>query len=180
MPDRVVLDVEPEETASLDIAFKTLDALAVDLERMQALRELFLQASSELVAIVLQLPELTRQRWQQLRAAGMSGHTDQVHALRPLFLKGVDTRIGQVKQAMRIADMAAVLGNQNLAGSEKLPRVLQDLEQLKSSIFGQWNTLEDLEDMLAAQFPLPTEKLEALGRKYQPPPAWYEQEGKPF
>ncbi len=180
MPDSLTINVGPEDIAGLDVAFKTLDVLVGQLERMQHLREEYFQLISEVVAIVLGLPEQMRQYWDQFRNAGMAGHAEAIHSQRDPFLNRFDTRIGLIKHALRLAQMASVLGDRNIPGSETLLLALQELERLKDSIFGQWQTLEDLEDMLAAQFPLPTEKLEALGRKYQPSSAWYEQEGKPF
>ena len=55
-----------------------------------------------------------------------------------------------------------------------------ELRRLRAEIFDRWHTPEDLEDLLAASFPLSNEQLTAIAEKHRPPPEWYEEEGKPF
>ncbi len=180
MPASPTIAVGAEDSPNLDLALKTLEVLGKQLERMQPLREEYSGLIREVVSVVLGFPDQMHQKWNELRHKGMASRVEEVQAQRETFLHCFERRIGSIKHVIRLAQLASAIGEGTIPGSEKLPAALQELERLKGSIFPQWVTVEDLEDILAAHFSLPTKKLEELGKKYPPPQAWYEQEGKPF
>ena len=79
-----------------------------------------------------------------------------------------------------MASAAAVFTGREIPGAERLPVAMQDLSTLKEEIFGKWNTLEELEQMLVDSYPLSAEQFDVLATKYRPPQEWYLQEGQPF
>ena len=76
--------------------------------------------------------------------------------------------------------MAAVLAEEELPGSETLPKAIQDLERLHSDLFSRWQTEEDLESLAVQHYPLSQECLARIAKSYPPPPEWYaEDEERP-
>lgn len=169
-------ELEEAESAT----FQALESMAKQLESVENLRDVFVRLSSQVIGTVLGFHDQMQRRWELLCQAGMAGKAEEVHAQREVFLRRFDTCVGFVKQASRLAHLASVLLGKELPGSQDLPREEEKLQKLKTEIFEKWNDLEDLEDLLAARFPLPASKLESVGRNHSPPIEWYEQEGKPF
>jgi hypothetical protein len=56
----------------------------------------------------------------------------------------------------------------------------ESLAHYRSEVFGRWQTLENLEDILAESSPLSDKELTPLEKRYGPPADWYAQDGKPF
>jgi hypothetical protein len=180
MPEQSISEPRPGEMHDLDVALGALEGIAAQLEAAQRLREVFLRLNRELVASVRRFPEEMSRRWQHLCQVGMSGRAEEVHAQRETLRQQFENRLAYVKNALRLASACRALLNGEAIGEDDLRDVFGKLEALRDEVLSGWETLEDLEDLLAARFPLPMEKLEALAKKYPPAPAWYEQEGKPF
>ncbi len=162
--------IELEEGQGLDTALGGLDGL----------RELFVRQVRQLIPLVGGLASQVRQRWGQLCRAVAAGHLDEVHGLRPALEKVVEARLQHLKQGQRLASMAAALGGEEVPGAAELPRLVLDLERFRERVLGAWKSPEDLEELAVADYPLPAERLKALCATSPPPPAWYEQEDKPF
>jgi hypothetical protein len=121
-----------------------------------------------------------RETWRHWSLVGMAGHAEEVQAQRDRFLCFVNSRLDQVKRMGDLVDRVSQIEKRPLPEADELRAVADELRKLKADIFDKWVTLEDLEDLLAAQFPLSSAQLEALGQKYQPSTAWYAQDTKPF
>ena len=168
MPEELLIDLDEG---------KGFDATLGGLE---GLRRLFVEQARSVLDLVIPFPSQVRQRWGQLCRAVAAGHLEQVHRLRPEFSAWVETRLSHLKDAQRLASKAAVLEDAELPGSAELPRLIRELERFRDRVFSAWKTPEDLEDLAAADYPLPASRLEALCRHYPPPPDWCQQEDKPF
>lgn len=179
MPEQLLPELR-QEMHDLDVALGALEGIAAQLEAAQRLREVFLRLVRELVSSVRLFPEEMRDRWQHLCQIGMAGRAEEVHAQRETLRQQFQVRLDFVGSALRVASACAGLGGGDVTGETDLREVSRQLETLRDEIFSRWETLEDLEDLLAARFPLPAAKLEALGERHQPATAWYNQEGKPF
>ena len=187
MGETATLELYPENQAAESALGQVLEAALRAGRNMppngQA-KDLLLQVFSlqvkAVLPVVLGFPEQVRWRWEHLSSAGREGHTAEVQAVRDLFLAGVEVKLRLTEQAQQTAEMVVQLTGEMPPEAAKLPESAQELRRLQAEVFGRWHTREDLEDLLAASFPLSGAKLEALGRKHAAPPAWYCQEGKPF
>jgi hypothetical protein len=54
------------------------------------------------------------------------------------------------------------------------------LESLKAQVFDRWQSIEDLEDLAARDYPLTTAELDTIGPPRRPPASYYREESKPF
>ncbi len=164
--------------------FEKVEALAGKLEDSRRAQELLVAQLGEeaelIVEMALSHAEHLRRLWQSCCVEGIAGRTAEVHARREEFLRQFQVKARLLARGRTIADQVFRLTGKQPIGASALPEAAADLERLESSIFTRWKTQEDLEDMLAEMYPLPNSRLEELGQKYQAPPAWYEQEGKPF
>lgn len=181
MPEGSALGTEYEGPQDL---FEKVEALAGKLEGSRRAQELLAAQLGEeadlIVELALSHAEQLRRLWQSYCAEGMAGRSAEVHARRGDLLRQFQVRARLLARGRAIADQVFRLTGKQPIGASALPEAAADLERLESSIFTRWKTQEDLEDLLAELFPLPSDRLEELARKYPPPPAWYEQEGKPF
>jgi hypothetical protein len=146
----------------------------------ELLAQLFTDQARAIFPPVLLLPERARRLWQQLSSVGWAGHATEVHAVREPFRQNIQDKLRLVQQARRFGEMLRLLKGQPFPEEERLRQAEEDLRRFSSEVFDRWETLEDLEDLLAASFPLSNERLEVIGKKYPPSPAWYSEEGKPF
>jgi len=183
MPEGTTLDPHQDETRPLELALQAWEAIANQLEASVRTREQLVQLSKQpsfVIDAALVFPEEMRRTWEELCRAGMAGKAADVHAAREGLLHRFEARLHLVDRVAAVAKMVTALTGLEMPGLERLPQAAAELVRLKESIFARWETLEDLEDMLAERFPLPNAKLEVLGRQYRPPQAWFDQEGKPF
>jgi len=149
-------------------------------EARDVVLKVFARQLQAVVPAVLDFPGQVRRLWDSYCAAGWEGRTAEVHAARGLFLGNVEAKLRLTEQAIRNAEQLALLAGQPLPETAQLSQCARELQQFMADVFGRWQTQEDLEDMLAASFPLSAEELESIGRKHPTPPEWYSQEGKPF
>ena len=63
---------------------------------------------------------------------------------------------------------------------ERLEAEAVALKKKLTRLIVRWQTVEDLEDLAAESIELASEKLEAVRQKYGFPPAWYDEDSKPF
>lgn len=156
------------------------DTLTVTLGVVDGLRSLFVQQVRALVQLMPGLHAQVELRWQEITRSVSQGQTDAVHRCRSDFARLVDSRLSQLRQALRLADMASVVGETECPGNKELPVLIQNLERFRSKIIAAWNSEADLEELAAAEFPLSAPHLKELVGKYPPPAQWYEEDVKPF
>jgi hypothetical protein len=140
----------------------------------------FAEQTLAIVPVAIRLPERARALWRRLCEAGRAGRASAVHAAREDLQKDFERKLWVIEKARRISQEFSVLTGKALADAEVLKQAEDDLRRLHAEIFGRWQTLEDLEDLLASLYPFTNERLETLEKKYKPPAAWYSEEGKPF
>jgi hypothetical protein len=178
----------PEEQADesalgqlLDTALRFGEKLSLEHPGAVSLvTQIFAEQTMAIVPVAIRLPERARALWHRLCVAGWAGRAEAVHALREDLRKNLERKLWLVDKARRIAQEFVLLTGRTLPEAERLQQAENDLRQLDAEIFQRWQTLEDLEDLLASSYPLTNEHLEALGKRHTPPSAWYTENGKPF
>jgi hypothetical protein len=188
MPEPLLATPYPDEVEAAESALGQMLEAAVQVGRIQApntnpanlLRDLITRQGRAILPMVLDAPEQVRRRWEYLRSQGWKGHAAEVHAERQPFLDSVERKLHLVEQGRRLAELFVLPTGEALPEATKLAQAEDELRRFREEVFGNWQTLEDLEEMLAASFPLSNERLAAIAAKHRPPPEWYEEEGKPF
>jgi len=171
MAELPVLDIPGVEEAGFDAAFTALNALA----------QHFSSLAQTVADQAARLPAMTRSTWENLCQTGMAGKTEQVHALRSWLAQQVKRRLEMIRQAQAIAERANAFAGTALTGLPDLERARTDLEVFQREVLSRWQTLENLEDLLAEMYPLSNARLNAV-RSTMPPtyPQWYAEDSKPF
>jgi hypothetical protein len=144
------------------------------------LRKVFVERTAGLVSLVLESAEKCSAAWPVCVKAVAAGETGRIHALRDVLYTGLLHRLEALRHATRLAGMAAALEGREVSGADRLSAATADLERLRVRVFERWRTAEDLEDLVAADYPLSGAQLEALAAKYPPPPSWYQEEDMTF
>jgi hypothetical protein len=185
MPE--LLELEQEDLRDLDHIADPFLRMASSLnpetepaEFLASFRKDFARLAEESVALALGLAARLQPRWEVYKRAGWAGQARQVHALRDSLLRSFEARLRYLAQAIRIASVAAVQTGREIPGSDRLPGAIQDLNALKTQIFSNWNTLEDLEQMLVETYPFTAEQFNVLAQHHRPPQEWYEQQEQPL
>ena len=157
-----------DETAGLDAA----------LGGVEGLSRLLIEQMRRVVPLVLSLARAHRPRWMECVAAVAAGHTDRVQAERAALSQDLQAHLEALRRTMRLAAIAESLADEPVAGAAELPAALADLERLRADVFDRWRTVEDLEDLAAASFPLSAARLRELAALHPTPQAWYDQQGE--
>jgi hypothetical protein len=174
-----LLEIEREDLCELERvenAFQAVDSSVIP----QEFRDRYAKLAEHTVALTLDAAANLRPRWEQMKEAGWHGHAAQVHELRGSFLRSVEARLAYLAKARRIADLAAILTDRPVPGSEKLAAAHHDVTVLMDEVFGKWTTLEDLEQILVETYPFTAEQFDTLAAQYRPPQEWFEQDENPF
>ncbi len=103
----------------------------------------------------------------------------QFHELRSQLHERVAEARAQCRRWLDLCQAQRSVPGINVL-TERFRTGLGGLDKLESEFFERWNTLEDLEDLLAAHFPLSNEQLKKLAEKHKPPQSWYDETDKPF
>jgi hypothetical protein len=177
MPD--LLELGQEDLRDLDSMAEAFLKAALPFQNgaaPRAVAEPFAHLAEAFVALALGFAARLRPCWEEYQRAGWAGQANRVHALRGGLLRTFEARLRYLAEAIRLASVAADLTGRPVPGSERLSGAIQALEALKNEVFGRWNTLEDLEQILVETHPLSAERFDSLARHYRAPQAWYEQE----
>jgi hypothetical protein len=165
-----------EPTPGLDDAESIADALS----GLDSLLTGYVRLAGGIVPRALRLAEGSRADWMKCVLAVAAGRGPEVHAMRGRLEQQLRKHADVVRRGARLVRAANQVGERALPGSERLDEALKELERLQTGVFDRWQTLDDLEELAVAWFPLPAAKLEQVGPKYAPPQSWYDEEGKPF
>jgi hypothetical protein len=137
-------------------------------------------AERVLLPLALRLPMKVRDAWQRRCAAGWRGDAARVHADRESFLQYVDVKLSIIQLGRRLVALLTQQLKREFAEENELAGAEADLLSFKTAVFDRWRTLEDLEDLLAASFPLTNAELLAIAERHPAPPSWLEEDSKPF
>jgi len=160
----------PDETSGLDAA----------LGGVEGLSRLLVEQTRRVVPLILSLARAHRPRWMECVAEVAAGHTDRVQVERDTLAQALQAHREALRRTLRLAAIAESLAGEAVAGATELPACIADLERLQTEVFDRWRTVEDLEDLAAAAFPLPAARLRELASQHPAPQAWYDQQGEPF
>ncbi len=176
----ITLDLPASGADTLEIALGAGEALAKQIQIAEELRQKIIEMPRALVPVAAAYPTQVQEVWQHWCKVGMAGHAEDVQAQREKLLWFVNSRLDQLQRIASLVESISQFARRPLPEPDQLRAIGEELRRLKAAIFDKWVTLENLEDLLAAQFPLSTAKLEALGQQHRPDPAWYAQDTKPF
>ncbi len=89
----------------------------------------------------------------------------------------MDRCLRLLKGAQKGVDLAETV-NLAIPGAASLSDAVGEIERFKSKVLDPWQTVEDLEDLVAAEMAPTAEEFDAVRRKYGPPTAWFEHCGE--
>ncbi|MBV9123948.1 MAG: hypothetical protein JO112_11370 [Planctomycetes bacterium] len=118
--------------------------------------------------------------WQRMVLDVAKGQTAEIQSTRAPLFSAFEKRLSLLKQTHTLAGWLAQLERPAVPDPDVLLPEIEAMERLKSRVFGRWETVEDLEDLAARDYPLTTEELERIGPQRRPPASWYTEETKPF
>jgi DNA repair exonuclease SbcCD ATPase subunit len=156
-----------------------LDALGQLQQELKAVQKRLAEVLRSLTKTTLDRCELTKALWSAYCDAVIQGDTKEVQELRAEFASQVDDALKGVEETLASLREA----REDLAfGSDEETQLLQaraETEALRQRVLNRWQTVEDLEDVVAEWTAATTEQVDAVARKYGPPTAWFEQ-GEPL
>jgi hypothetical protein len=141
------------------------------------LRGAALDLLRENVEFALGMPDDVRLCWDTLRQWVIDGRTQEAQALRAQFEWELEGYIELARQARAMAETAKQY-HQTVPRAAELPDAIARLERLYETLFRNWQTPEELEDLVASEYRLPMARLDAIGALHPAPPAWHEQAGR--
>jgi hypothetical protein len=165
-----------EPTHGLEEAESIADALS----GLDSLLTGYLRLAGGIIPQALRLAMGSRADWMRCVQEVAAGRGAEVHAARSGFEQRLRTHAEIVRRGVRLVRAANQVAEQPLPGSERLGEALKELERLQTGVLDHWQSLDDLEELAVAWFPLPSAKLEQLAPKLAPPQSWYDEEGQPF
>jgi hypothetical protein len=118
--------------------------------------------------------------WRRIISHVSNGLAAEIHAGRSTFLGVFDKRLNLLKQTHALAAWLRKLGSLDIPEPEFLLTEIAGMERLKARVFDRWQTMEDLEDLVARDYPLTTADLDEIGPQHRPPASYYVEQNKPF
>ncbi|MCI0460032.1 MAG: hypothetical protein L0Z62_24025 [Gemmataceae bacterium] len=118
--------------------------------------------------------------WRRIIMEIARGQTAEIQAARPQLLKAFEKRLSLLKDTHALATGFTKLGRTDVPSPDVLVPEIDTMERLKASVFDRWQTADDLENLVARDYPLTTEDLDRIGPHHRPPASWYAEESKPF
>jgi hypothetical protein len=165
---------------SMVLAPDEISGLDAVLGGVEGLSRLLVEQTRRVVPLMLSLARSHRPRWMECVAEVAAGHTDRVQAERDALAQALQSHLEALRRTTRLASIAESLAGETVVGANELPTCIVELERLRAEVFDRWQTVEDLEDLAAASFPLPAARLRDLASQHPAPQAWYDQQGEPF
>lgn len=118
--------------------------------------------------------------WRRIVMHVAKGQTTQMQAARLRLLSAFEKRLRLLKHTHTLATWLRKLGREDVPDPDILLPEIAGLERLQASVFGPWQTADDLEDLAARDYPLTTADLDRIGPQRQPPASYYAEGSKPF
>jgi hypothetical protein len=174
------VDVLRDEGHSLDVAVGMLDNLQGQLEAYDRLLKQASTMTQQIVSLALALPGVLRERWQDICREVTAGKSEEAQRGRGALDLLVSRQRTLLERAGELATLLARVAGEEVPRAGEIPAVIAEVDRFREKNLTPWKTVEDLEDLVAAQYHLPTARLDAIGAAHPAPPAWYEQDSKPF
>jgi hypothetical protein len=118
--------------------------------------------------------------WRRIVQEVATGETKEVQAARPRLLGAFEKRLGLLKQTHALASWLSKLGRADVPEFDGLLTEIAGMEKLKANVLDRWQTAEDLEDLVARDYPLTSADLDRIGPHRRPPASFYTEQSKPF
>jgi hypothetical protein len=118
--------------------------------------------------------------WRRIVMHLAQGQTAEIDAGRLDLLSVFDKRLRLLKQTYSLATWLRKLGSTVVADPDVLLPEIDGMEKLKARVFDRWQTVADLEDLAARDYPLSTADLDRIGPDLRPPASFYAEQSKPF
>jgi hypothetical protein len=118
--------------------------------------------------------------WRHMVLSVAKGQTAEVHAARPRLASAFQKRLDLLKQTHTLLTWLHKRGRTDLPEPDALLAEIAGMERLKARVIDPWQSVEDLEDLAARDYPLTSSDLDAIGARHRPATSWYAEEGKPF
>ncbi len=149
-------------------------------ETVAAINSLLEDAAKSYCVIESQICEKIKERWKQLCAEGWAGKTEEVHALRAPIAEMIASKRQSMAKVRELVDLLQRRTGVRLSERTLLDQAEQFVDQFQNDVLDRWHSLEDLEDMLAASYPLSNDRLKAMASKHAPPASWFDEQSNPF
>jgi hypothetical protein len=118
--------------------------------------------------------------WELCRREVLAGHAEAVQQLRDRFLGAFEERLAHLREALDLVQFACRVAARELPEAGDLQAEIEALVPLLERVASRWRTREELEDLVAEDFPLPAARLKAIAEQHPPPQAWYDEDFQPF
>jgi hypothetical protein len=118
--------------------------------------------------------------WRRIIVHVGKGQTAEINAGRVGLASVFDKRLRLLKQTHALAIWLRMLGSTEVADPDVLLPEIDGMEKLKARVFDRWQTVADLEDLAARDYPLSTADLDRIGPDRRPPASFYAEQSKPF
>jgi hypothetical protein len=177
MPEGLLQQLKTAEPAA-SIDLEILEQQESEIERM---RLAHVRQVEEAVKGMRGTALIFVNAWTSVIIDVVGGHATEIQAIRKQLLELFAARLDQLKRVQALVDKTRKMhGEDAIPGLDFLSRETNRMEQLKSTVFDRWETLEDLEDLVARDYPLTAADLDRIGPQCRPPASWYAEESKPF
>lgn len=119
--------------------------------------------------------------WEQTsRNAAENRRIEELYLTRNDYQDLLNGHLRLLEYYLYLAKLHHRLFGANPLWAEELSRAICELKKHHDDLFPRWQTSQDLVQLLIEKFSLPSDKLQTLSAKYQPPPSWYEETADPF
>lgn len=134
------------------------------------------QHLEKISAFILGLPDGLREGWKRVcQEVVTAGRVRELHDARDEFRGVYDSYLTLIESVTSLADTL----DSPLA--TEFRRVEEEVRQLRDNLFSNWNSQEDLEELLVESFPLPEWLNQGeIPPHLRPPQSWYEETTNPF
>lgn len=151
------------------------DPLAAHVELVDRIKVSLVGEVKRLVGGLAGSADLFEGAWRRCIGAAARGQSEEVQAQRDALKTAFETRLALLRRAREVAVVAEGNGLVGLLVEET-----SRMERLKTRVFDRWETVEDLEDLAARDYPLSSADLVRLSQDCKPPLSWFEEDSKPF
>ncbi|HEY7156706.1 MAG TPA: hypothetical protein VH575_22245 [Gemmataceae bacterium] len=112
--------------------------------------------------------------WRRIVLDVARGQTTEIQAARPRLLSAFEKRLNLLKHTRALAIWLSTLGRADLPDPDALVPEIAGLEQMKTKVFDQWQSADDLERLAVEHYPLSQSRLEQIAATHAPPTEWYQ------
>lgn len=166
-----VLD-EMTTDLAVELSLDEFEAVADELAAAERHRSEKLAAAQQAIDRALALPTIVRSMWQKVIREPSTALNEIRGEIEETFRRA----IGFVDHTVRVVPKAEALAGGPLPGSDQLPATRAELAALVDMIFSRWTSQEELEELMAETFELPSWVTEGkIPPHLQPPQSWYDE-----